>query len=521
MGEGWSDFFAMTVRPGDNLRRLLRRRGYTRQRAANLVPHNNHYFGIRRYPYSTNLRRTRSRLQAHPDGVMATAGPPINGGSDRRHELRRCTVPARSGATCLSATGVRSTRRRGSLLAQAQSRICRPIGLRRPTPRSSSRRARRDPRDRLRERRRDFQLFGKPERRGPAAARRRAVAGPRTTRRSRASWSAANPHDRPRRRSPTTSTAATRDSYSTTASAARCGVVPQHQRDDADRHDGSGFAQPARALPVGHLQRRASNAPFTDPRRTFPVALDGASPGELLELYVATIPALVTPGPRLRCCGTTCMRTKRRPRPTSPSRTTRRGPRAAGGGDPWARGKSPRAATAHHVTTPAASPTCAGRAAAQREPERAAHDHVPAPLVVRVRRRRRLRRWRRDLHRRRHDVDRLGASCVPGYTGTLYNASGNPIGGRAWTKASAGYPTPINATLGLGIDVRGQTVRLRFRHAADAGVGAPGWWIDNIAASGVTNVPFLSGSWPRPSSARARRGRRAADLQVAPRDHRF
>ena len=85
----------------------------------------------------------------------------------------------------------------------------------------------------------------------------------------------------------------------------------------------------------------------------------------------------------------------------------------------------------------------------------------------------------------------IGASASPGYSGTLYTGSDNPLGGSAaWTKASFDYPFNIPCTVNLGMTYAGQTVRVRFRHVADAGVGGPGWWIDDFAVSGLASPPF-------------------------------
>lgn len=86
----------------------------------------------------------------------------------------------------------------------------------------------------------------------------------------------------------------------------------------------------------------------------------------------------------------------------------------------------------------------------------------------------------------------IGSSASPGYNGTLFSGSGNVLSGRsAWTAVSAGYPSPVGTSVNLGMAYAGQTVRIRFRMATDAAVGAPGWWIDNLAVSGITNTPFL------------------------------
>jgi hypothetical protein len=56
----------------------------------------------------------------------------------------------------------------------------------------------------------------------------------------------------------------------------------------------------------------------------------------------------------------------------------------------------------------------------------------------------------------------------------------------------AGWPNFATATLNLGATYAGQAVQLRFRIGADDSTGAPGWDIDNIAVSGITDTPFTS-----------------------------
>ena len=78
----------------------------------------------------------------------------------------------------------------------------------------------------------------------------------------------------------------------------------------------------------------------------------------------------------------------------------------------------------------------------------------------------------------------------PGYGPTL-NAMTNPLNGRpAFAGQNASYPERDHVSIDLGTALAGQTIRLRFRVGTDGGVGAPGWDIDNIAFTGITNTPF-------------------------------
>lgn len=85
----------------------------------------------------------------------------------------------------------------------------------------------------------------------------------------------------------------------------------------------------------------------------------------------------------------------------------------------------------------------------------------------------------------------IGASATPGYTGTLDNTSGNPLGGRlAYTSKSAGYPAFVTTTVSLGTTYAGQTVRVRLRVGTDQGAGDVGWEVDDFVFTGLTNTPF-------------------------------
>jgi hypothetical protein len=85
----------------------------------------------------------------------------------------------------------------------------------------------------------------------------------------------------------------------------------------------------------------------------------------------------------------------------------------------------------------------------------------------------------------------IGSHITPGYSGTLANNSGNPLGGRpAFGGASPGYPSLATATVSLGTTYANKTVQLRFRVGADESTGDAGWFVDNLVFSGLTNAPF-------------------------------
>jgi hypothetical protein len=85
-----------------------------------------------------------------------------------------------------------------------------------------------------------------------------------------------------------------------------------------------------------------------------------------------------------------------------------------------------------------------------------------------------------------------GTAITPGYGGALSSCCDNPLAGRqAFVGVSAGYPTLVTQTVSFGTAYAGQTVQVRFGVATDAAVGEEGWNIDDVAFSGITNQPFL------------------------------
>jgi len=72
-----------------------------------------------------------------------------------------------------------------------------------------------------------------------------------------------------------------------------------------------------------------------------------------------------------------------------------------------------------------------------------------------------------------------GSFATNGYTGTLGNTSGNPIGGfQAWTGASGGFITTI---VNLPASAAGQTIRLNWQFGTDEIQGGSGWYVDTIS----------------------------------------
>ncbi len=78
-----------------------------------------------------------------------------------------------------------------------------------------------------------------------------------------------------------------------------------------------------------------------------------------------------------------------------------------------------------------------------------------------------------------------------GYQGALTSGTDNPLSGReAYKGASPGYPSFATQTVELGTAFAGETILVRFRVGADAGVGGAGWDIDDLSFTGLVNQPF-------------------------------
>ncbi len=80
------------------------------------------------------------------------------------------------------------------------------------------------------------------------------------------------------------------------------------------------------------------------------------------------------------------------------------------------------------------------------------------------------------------------------YNGALNASSSSPIGAghKAFVNRMAGWPNFAPVTLNLGTAFANQDIRIRFRVGSDESTGAPGWDVDNISVSGITNTPFTA-----------------------------
>jgi hypothetical protein len=95
------------------------------------------------------------------------------------------------------------------------------------------------------------------------------------------------------------------------------------------------------------------------------------------------------------------------------------------------------------------------------------------------------------------DVTAVGVD--PGYPATLVEQSGNPLEGRAcFSGKNPAFPDRDRLVLDFGTRFAGQPVQLRFRMGSDLCCGATGWSIDDIAVTGITNTPF-PGLVPEPT----------------------
>jgi len=92
-----------------------------------------------------------------------------------------------------------------------------------------------------------------------------------------------------------------------------------------------------------------------------------------------------------------------------------------------------------------------------------------------------------------------GAIMVPAYNGTLaLRPAGaayppNPLEGRAaYVGSSSGLPQYSPLIVNLGKALQGKTVQIRFGVATDFKNGLYGWEIDNVSFTGIDNSPFGS-----------------------------
>jgi hypothetical protein len=83
----------------------------------------------------------------------------------------------------------------------------------------------------------------------------------------------------------------------------------------------------------------------------------------------------------------------------------------------------------------------------------------------------------------------IGLGGINSYNGTILNQgpTSNPLGGRPAFVANAAGPTHTTLTPAV---LPGDTVQIRFRIGSDQIFGADGWVVDNVAFTGVVETPF-------------------------------
>ena len=80
---------------------------------------------------------------------------------------------------------------------------------------------------------------------------------------------------------------------------------------------------------------------------------------------------------------------------------------------------------------------------------------------------------------------------VAGTGGALFTGADNPASGQqAYVGDSPGWPAMAIATVNLGTAYAGQTVRLAWVVHTDQAVATEGWEVDDIVFTGITNTPF-------------------------------
>lgn len=96
------------------------------------------------------------------------------------------------------------------------------------------------------------------------------------------------------------------------------------------------------------------------------------------------------------------------------------------------------------------------------------------------------------------DITTIGGGNVsPDYDGEFVN-NVNPMAvvdgsfRRAWLNTSPDFPSKTSATATLTGLSSGDTVQFRFRAGSDGAAGDFGWYIDDISFTGISNTPFSS-----------------------------
>ena len=500
MGEGWGDFTAllMTVRPGDAVAGVYNIGPYAL--SGNLIANNAYYFGIRRYPYSTDMTKNPLTFRHIQDGQSMPGGPPINGdpsgaSNSEVHNTGEvwCTMLWECYAALLGDTG-RLT------FDQAHQRMADyVVAGYKLTPNAPTFVEARDAilsaayaSDAA-----DFalmaQAFAKRGLGTGAVAPDRGASGNFGVVESFLLGGDLK----------VLSVTLTDDLHScdddtyldngergtlrvelantgwTTLSATSITVSSSH---------------PGISFPSGNVFGPGATNPFSSTELTFTVDLAGALPRDLVQIAVDyDDPGLISPGPYTFSLFDV-VHADEALATTDPfeAHGTTWSVNLAGGsaGDPWDRTQTSPGDHEFHIPD-------AGGVSDHRLMTPPLQVSGGSPLVLTFQHRYSFESpdWDGGVIELSTDGglnwSSIGASASPGYSGTLNNTSGNPLGGsQAWIGTSFDYPFMIPCTVNLGMTYAGQTVRVRFRHVSDEAVGGPGWWIDDFAVAGLTSPPF-------------------------------
>ena len=91
------------------------------------------------------------------------------------------------------------------------------------------------------------------------------------------------------------------------------------------------------------------------------------------------------------------------------------------------------------------------------------------------------------------DISTYGEPGYGGEIGDPTNGAQNTLKGRnGYVGTSAGWPALETVQIDMGTKLAGQNVRLRFRIGTDDAAGDAGWELDNIQLDGITTTPFAA-----------------------------
>ncbi|MFO0758701.1 MAG: M36 family metallopeptidase [Byssovorax sp.] len=91
------------------------------------------------------------------------------------------------------------------------------------------------------------------------------------------------------------------------------------------------------------------------------------------------------------------------------------------------------------------------------------------------------------------DISQFGNAGYTGKIGDPMNQAQNVLKNRqGFVDHNAAYPGVDAASIDLGQSFAGKTVQVRFRIGTDDAAGEFGWEIDDLAFSGITNTPFTA-----------------------------